>query len=92
MADQTTGVIVAGRIPRRVNLREILSKLRTWPIVPVFLLSLVLVAGVAAPWIAPHDPDRGILRERNLPLFWSGMKPHSRPWLRVSPWKSRASL
>jgi len=40
--------------------------------VPVFLLSLVLVSGIAAPWVAPHDPDRGNLRERNLPPFWSG--------------------
>ncbi len=46
--------------------------LRTWPVIPIVLLSLVLVAGVAAPWIAPHDPDRGVLRERNLPPFWSG--------------------
>ena len=35
-------------------------------------MSLVVISGVAAPWIAPHDPDRGILQERNLPPFWSG--------------------
>jgi peptide/nickel transport system permease protein len=35
-------------------------------------LSLVVISGVAAPLIAPHDPNRGNLLERNLPPFWSG--------------------
>jgi len=35
-------------------------------------LSLVVISGVAAPLIAPHDPNRGDLLERNLPPFWSG--------------------
>ena len=64
-------VLVARRLPR-VKWATISHALRTWPILPIFLLSLVVVSGVAAPWIAPHDPDRGILRERNLPPFWSG--------------------
>ena len=72
MADQNTAeVLVAGR-PPLISLPGIWRALRTWPIVPVFLLSLVLVSGLGAPWIAPHDPDRGILKERNLPPFWAG--------------------
>ena len=92
MANQDIADVFVAERPRLSSLGGIWHALRTWPILPVVLLSMVIVSGVAAPWIAPHDPDRGILRERNLPLFWSGMKPHSRPWLRVSPWKSRASL
>ncbi|MDA0263887.1 MAG: ABC transporter permease subunit [Chloroflexi bacterium] len=39
---------------------------------PVFLLSLVVIAGVFAPWLAPHDPEKGELRDRNIPPAWSG--------------------
>ena len=76
MASQETTDILAPRKPRLISLPGIWRALRVWPIVPVFLLSLVLVSGIAAPWVAPHDPDRGNLRERNLPPFWSG--PESR--------------
>ena len=72
MASQETTDILAPREPRLISLPGIWRALRVWPIVPVFLLSLVLVSGIAAPWVAPHDPDRGNLRERNLPPFWSG--------------------
>lgn len=72
MASQETTDILAPRKPRFISLPGIWRALRVWPIVPVFLLSLVLVSGIAAPWVAPHDPDRGNLRERNLPPFWSG--------------------
>ena len=72
MASQETTDILAPTKPRLISLPGIWRALRVWPIVPVFLLSLVLVSGIAAPWVAPHDPDRGNLRERNLPPFWSG--------------------
>ena len=72
MASQETTDILAPPEPRLISLPGIWRALRVWPIVPVFLLSLVLVSGIAAPWVAPHDPDRGNLRERNLPPFWSG--------------------
>ncbi len=72
MASQETTDILAPPKPRLISLPGIWRALRVWPIVPVFLLSLVLVSGIAAPWVAPHDPDRGNLRERNLPPFWSG--------------------
>lgn len=72
MAKQDIADVLVARKPRAINLRGIWHALRSWPIIPVFLLSLVVVSGVAAPWIAPHDPDRGILQERNLPPFWAG--------------------
>jgi len=72
MASQETTDILAPPEPRLISLPGIWRALRVWPIVPVILLSLVLVSGIAAPWVAPHDPDRGNLRERNLPPFWSG--------------------
>lgn len=45
-------------------------QLRRWPIIPIFILVLFVVTGVFAPLIAPHDPERGGLRERNLPPVW----------------------
>ena len=45
---------------------------RRFPVLPVFVLGVVVVAGIFAPWIAPHDPTKGDLRDRNLPGFWTG--------------------
>ena len=72
MANQDIADIFVTRRPRLISLPGLWRAARTWPIIPVFLLSLVVISGVAAPWIAPHDPDRGVLQERNLPPFWSG--------------------
>ena len=52
------------RIARRV------WQLRRWPLIPMFILALFIVTGIFAPLIAPHDPERGGLRDRNLPPAW----------------------
>ena len=49
-----------------------LRALRRAPILSVFVLGIVVVAGIGAPWLAPHDPLKGNLIARNLPGFWSG--------------------
>ena len=36
----------------------------------MFFLVLFVITGVFAPLIAPHDPERGGLRDRNLPPAW----------------------
>ena len=36
----------------------------------MFILAVFIVTGIFAPLIAPHDPERGGLRERNLPPAW----------------------
>ena len=56
----------------RQRLIRVLRALRRAPILPIFFLSVVVVAGLTAPWISPHDPTRGTLTDRNLPGFWSG--------------------
>jgi peptide/nickel transport system permease protein len=38
----------------------------------MFILVVFVISGVAAPLIAPHDPERGDIRARNVPPFWMG--------------------
>lgn len=52
--------------------RAILGGRRPVLIIPIFILSAVVVAGITADWIAPHHPTQGNLRERLLPPFWVG--------------------
>ena len=41
-------------------------------IIPVIILTTVVIAGITAPWISPHHPTRGDLRDRLLPPVWGG--------------------
>jgi peptide/nickel transport system permease protein len=36
----------------------------------MFILATFVVTGIAAPWIAPHNPERGDIRARNVPPAW----------------------
>jgi peptide/nickel transport system permease protein len=36
----------------------------------MFILAMFVVTGIAAPWIAPHNPERGDIRARNVPPAW----------------------
>jgi peptide/nickel transport system permease protein len=56
--------------PDRVDLPKIWRTVKRWPLIPVVLLSMVVFAGVMAPWIAPEDPRKGDLRARMAPPFW----------------------
>ena len=81
MANQELAEVLVARRPRLVNLGKVWHVLRTWPIIPVFLLSLVVVSGVAAPWIAPHDPDRGITTSRvPIGIYAVRAGPATGPW------------
>ena len=40
---------------------------RRWPILPLFVLALLLVVAIFAPFIAPHHPLEGDLNKRNAP-------------------------
>ena len=57
--------------PRRAGLRKTIRTLRRYPLLPLALLLLVLVSGIGADWIAPHDPENaGDLSDRVQPPFW----------------------
>jgi peptide/nickel transport system permease protein len=40
------------------------------PVIPLVILAVMVVAGAAAEWLAPHDPLYGELGLRNLPPAW----------------------
>ena len=44
--------------------------LRRWPILPLIVLALLVIAGLFAPQIAPQDPYKQHLALRNAPPFW----------------------
>ena len=68
MAAEGTLVIQPAPMPARIARR--VWQLRRWPLIPMFILALFIVTGIFAPLIAPHDPERGGLRDRNLPPAW----------------------
>ena len=71
MAADLSGIVIA-QPTRRARAAGVYRNFRRWPVIPVFLLGLVVFAGLFAPLIAPHDPEKGDLRERNIPPAWSG--------------------
>lgn len=53
--------------------RSIWYILRRWPILPVFILSVLVIVGIGAHWIAPNDPIDQSLPHRNAqPLYRDG--------------------
>lgn len=52
------------------GISKVLKSFRDWPIAPLAILTVLIVCGVFAPWIAPHDPIQSNLRARNAPPMW----------------------
>lgn len=44
--------------------------LRQWPVLPVAILTLLVIAGVLAPALSPHEPTYPDLLARGTPPFW----------------------
>ena len=47
-----------------------LEFLRRYPVIPAFIIGLLLFTAVAEAWILPHNPERADLRVRHTPPFW----------------------
>lgn len=48
----------------------LIQGLRRWPVVPVFILGLVVLCGLFATWVSPHNPIETSLWDRNDEPFW----------------------
>ena len=57
--------------PNPLRWLGILRRVRRWPLIPMAIILVVVVAGIFADLIAPHNPRVGILSERNTPPAWS---------------------
>ncbi len=69
MAAQATEIFTPSR-GIGVRLTGTYRFFRRWPVIPLVILALVLFAGIAAPFISPHDPNVQSLSERKIPPFW----------------------
>jgi peptide/nickel transport system permease protein len=69
MADAT---VFAPPTPAVVRVFKVIMRWRRPVfIIPVFILTSVVVAGITADWIAPHDPEIGDPNHRLQPGFWA---------------------
>ena len=69
MAEATGLITVAPRsVPARFASR--VWRMRRLPLIPMFILAVFVFTGITANWIAPHNPERGDIRARNLPPAW----------------------
>jgi peptide/nickel transport system permease protein len=69
MAEITSGITLAPP-PVRARIARRAGQLRRLPLIPILILSIFVVAGLAAPLLAPHNPERGEVRARNQPPVW----------------------
>ena len=51
-----------------------------YPVLPLFVLGVLLFTGIAAPWLEPKDPIKQNLRARNAPPSW-----HDPAWYADNP-------
>lgn len=47
-----------------------LTLFRRWPVLPIAVLTVLVVAAIFAPWLAPRDPAKDSLRESLTPPAW----------------------
>ena len=72
MAIEAIGEITVAPVPVTSRIRRRWSRLRRMPLIPIFILVVFVVSGIGAPWLAPHNPERGDIRARNVPPVWIG--------------------
>lgn len=59
-----------GDQPRASRLRRYWTESRRWPVIPAGIVLFILFTAIFAPLLAPHDPEQGGLRDRNIPPAW----------------------
>ena len=43
---------------------------REWPVIPAAIVLILIITAIFAPLLAPDDPTKGNLRDRNIPPVW----------------------
>ena len=61
---------VALRLPWSPTWRSVVDQTKGAPVIPIFIISLLIFTALFADFLAPHDPEVGSLRARNHPPFW----------------------
>ena len=78
-SDTTLDSVNAPRVVRESTnpLRLTLHVLRRYPVLPAFIVAVLVIAAVFAPWLAQHDPLVGKLRDQDRPPIWQESSPIS---------------
>jgi len=70
-------VEAAARLPVRRRMRanyqtvrQVLARINRYPVIPAAIMTVMVVAAVFAPYVAPKDPLLGSLRDREIPPMW----------------------
>ncbi len=71
MATTTVPILQPKRGGVAGGLSEAWRFVRRWPVVPLFVLSVLVITGIFGPLFAPHDPVIGVLSERHTPPAWA---------------------
>ena len=74
MAAEITNGIVATPEGPGARIRRMVRRLRRLPLIPAFILFVLVFCGITAHWISPHDPVDGDLSDRVVPPAWQGPK------------------
>jgi peptide/nickel transport system permease protein len=69
---EATGLVTAAPLPIPARIARRAWRMRRMPLIPMFILTMFVITGIFAPLIAPHNPERGDIRARNVPPVWVG--------------------
>ena len=65
-----------GNAYQRSALSQIWWFLRRWPVLPLVILSVLVIVGAGAPWLAPNDPLKQSLPLRSAKPFFQDGSPY----------------
>ncbi|MCI0439041.1 MAG: ABC transporter permease [Chloroflexi bacterium] len=71
MATTTVPILQPKRKGVIGGLSEAWYFIRRWPVIPIFILSVLAITGIFGPLFAPHDPVFVNLSERHVPPAWT---------------------